>query len=109
MKDGKPAYTYNFLGLARYTVAAPEALPGGPATVVLDFAYDGGGPGKGGKATLLVNGKSVAESSRREDPAQYLLGGRDRRRRHRQPDAGRRRHRHRRGDPLHRQDQQDHA
>jgi arylsulfatase A-like enzyme len=62
MKDGKPAYTYNFLGLARYTVAAPEALPGGPATVVLDFAYDGGGPGKGGKATLSVNGKSVAET-----------------------------------------------
>jgi len=61
MKDGKPTYTYNFLGLARYTVAAPEALPSGPATVVLDFAYDGGGPGKGGKATLFVNGKSVAE------------------------------------------------
>ena len=61
MKDGKPAYTYNFLGLARYTVAAPEALPSGPAKVVLDFAYDGGGAGKGGKATLYVNGKSVAE------------------------------------------------
>ena len=61
MKDGKPAYTYNFLGLARYTVAAPEALPAGPATITLDFAYDGGGPGKGGKATLYVNGKSVAE------------------------------------------------
>ena len=26
MKDGKPAYTYNFLGLERYTVAAPDAL-----------------------------------------------------------------------------------
>ncbi len=61
MKDGKPAYTYNFLGLARYTVAAPQALPAGPATVTLDFAYDGGGAGKGGKATLFVNGKSVAE------------------------------------------------
>ena len=61
MKDGKPAYTYNFLGLSRYTVAAPQALPAGPATVVLDFAYDGGGAGKGGKATLYVNGKSVAE------------------------------------------------
>ena len=61
MKDGKPAYTYNFLGLARYTVAAPQALPSGPATVTLDFAYDGGGVGKGGKATLYVNGKSVAE------------------------------------------------
>jgi arylsulfatase len=49
MKDGKPAYTYNFLGLARYTVAAPDALPTGSATVTLDFAYDGGGVGKGGR------------------------------------------------------------
>jgi arylsulfatase A-like enzyme len=61
MKDGKPSYVYNFLGLDRYTVAAPEALPAGPAKVVLDFAYDGGGLGKGGKATLSVNGKQVAE------------------------------------------------
>jgi arylsulfatase len=61
MKNGKPAYTYNFLGLARYTVAAPQALPAGPATVTLDFVYDGGGAGKGGKATLFVNGKSVAQ------------------------------------------------
>ncbi len=61
MKDGKPTYTYNFLGLARYSVTAPQALPTGHATVVLDFAYDGGGPGKGGKATLSVNGKPVAE------------------------------------------------
>jgi arylsulfatase len=61
MKDGKPAYVYNFLGLERYTIAAPKALPAGPATVTLDFVYDGGGMGKGGKATLLVNGKPVAE------------------------------------------------
>jgi arylsulfatase A-like enzyme len=61
MKDGKPAYTYNFLGLSRYTVAAPRALSGGHTTVTLDFAYDGGGPGKGGKATLYVNGEAVAE------------------------------------------------
>jgi arylsulfatase A-like enzyme len=61
MKDGRPAYTYNFLGLARYTVVAPHALSTGPATVTLDFAYDGGGAGKGGKATLYVNGTSVAE------------------------------------------------
>ncbi len=61
LKDGKPAYTYNFLGLERYTVAAPSAVPAGPATVKLDFAYDGGGLGKGGLATLSVNGKTVAE------------------------------------------------
>jgi arylsulfatase len=61
VKDGKPAYTYNFLGLSRYTVVAPQALAAGPATVTLDFVYDGGGLGKGGKATLYVNGKAVAE------------------------------------------------
>ncbi len=61
MKDGKPVYTYNYLGLSRYTVSAPSAIPAGPATVELDFAYDGGGIGKGGMATLSVNGKTVAE------------------------------------------------
>jgi arylsulfatase A-like enzyme len=61
MKDGRPVYTYNFLGHSRYTVAAPSALPAGPATVKLDFAYDGGGVGKGGVATLSVDGKTVAE------------------------------------------------
>jgi len=61
LKDGKPSYTYNFLGLARYTIAARQALSPGPAKVTLDFAYDGGGVGKGGKATLYVNGESVAE------------------------------------------------
>jgi hypothetical protein len=62
MKDGTPAYTYNFLGLSRYTVTAPQALPPGPVTVTLDFAYDGGGAGKGGKATLFINEKQVAEA-----------------------------------------------
>ena len=61
VKDGKPAYVYNWLGLERFTVAAPDALPSGSVTVVLDFAYDGGGFGKGGLATLSVNGEPVAE------------------------------------------------
>jgi len=61
LKDGKPAYTYNFLGLNRYTVSAPETLPAGKATLVFDFAYDGGGLGKGGTGTLSVNGRKVAE------------------------------------------------
>jgi arylsulfatase len=59
-KDGKPTYTYNWLGLQRYTVAAAQALPPGKATIRFEFAYDGGGLGKGGKGTLFVNGKQVA-------------------------------------------------
>jgi len=61
VKDGKPVYTYNFLGLDQYHVAGKNALPAGNVTVELDFVYDGGGLGKGGKATLSVNGKPVAE------------------------------------------------
>jgi len=61
MKDGKPAYDYDFLGLQRFTVASAQALPPGKATVRFEFAYDGGGPGKGGKGTLLVNGQKAAE------------------------------------------------
>ncbi len=61
MKDGKPIYTYNFLGLERYTVASSDEVPAGNATVVLDFVYDGGGLGKGGIATISINGKKVAE------------------------------------------------
>jgi len=60
VKDGKPAYTYNFLGLSRDTVAARKPLEAGKATVVLDFEYDGDGLGKGGMATLSVNGEQVA-------------------------------------------------
>jgi arylsulfatase len=60
-KDGKPAYVYNFIGRQRYTVAATEPVAAGKATVRFDFAYDGGGLGKGGTGTLSVNGQKVAE------------------------------------------------
>ncbi len=61
LREGKPAYEYNWLGLQRFVVESPTALPAGKATVMLDFAYDGGGLGKGGLARLSVNGRQVAE------------------------------------------------
>jgi arylsulfatase len=61
LKDGKPTYTYNFVGLRSYSVEAPQPLPAGKATLRYDFVYDGGGMGKGGMATLYVNDKKVAE------------------------------------------------
>jgi arylsulfatase len=42
-------------------VASPQAVQPGRAQIKLDFAYDGGGRGKGGNATLSVNGQKVAE------------------------------------------------
>ena len=60
LKDGKPTYCYNFLGLQEYKVAAPNALAAGKATIRMNFDYDGGGAGKGGVANILVNGEKVA-------------------------------------------------
>jgi arylsulfatase A-like enzyme len=61
MDDGKPAYTYNWFGLEVFTVMSPKAIAKGSAEVKLDFAYDGDGLGKGGTATLYVDGEKVAE------------------------------------------------
>ena len=59
VKDGRPAFAYNFLG-AVTTISSSERLPAGPVTVTYDFAYEGGGkPGAGGTGTLSINGKQV--------------------------------------------------
>ena len=71
LKDGKPSYTYNFLGLQRFTVAAKQPVAAGKVTIRFEFAYDGGGLGKGGKGTLFVNGKKVAEG--RIDRTQAMI------------------------------------
>ncbi|MCX6875337.1 MAG: arylsulfatase [Verrucomicrobia bacterium] len=61
LKAGKPTYTYNFLGMQRFTIAAKEAVPAGKVTIRYVFAYDGGGLAKGGLGTIFVNDNKVAE------------------------------------------------
>ena len=60
LKDGRPAYTYSFCGIEFSTAAAPESLGAGEHQVRLEFAYDGGGLGKGGTATVYVDGDEAA-------------------------------------------------
>jgi arylsulfatase len=72
LKDGKPMYAYNFLGLKTYKVAATEAVPAGKATIRFEFAYEGPGLGKGGTGTILVNGKKVAEGKIERTQANFF-------------------------------------
>ena len=58
-KGGKLKYCYNLLGINYFYVEADGPLPAGDHQVRMEFAYDGGGMGKGGTATLFVDGKSV--------------------------------------------------
>lgn len=61
LKNGKPVYTYNYLGMQQFTIASDKAIAAGPAKIRFDFAYDGGGVGKGGTGTITVNGEKYAE------------------------------------------------
>jgi arylsulfatase len=61
LKDGRPVYSYNWLGLHRFEVAAAQPLPAGRATLRFEFAYDGGKPGSGGTGRLFVGEKQLAE------------------------------------------------
>jgi len=60
-KDGKPAYCYNLFGLQQFKVYGEEPIPPGEHQVRVEFGYDGGGLGKGGTATLYVDGAEVGD------------------------------------------------
>jgi hypothetical protein len=60
-KDGKLKYCYNFGGFQHFFVEATGKLPAGDHQVRMEFAYAGGGLGKGGKVTLFTDGKKVGE------------------------------------------------
>ena len=75
LREGRPTFVYNYLAMERPTFAAKESLPKGKATIVVDFAYDGGGRGKGGTLSMLVNGTIVAEGRlERTVPVQFSIG-----------------------------------
>ena len=59
LRDGVPIYHYNLLGLRRFRVEGSSALDAGVHQVRMEFAYDGGGLGKGGEAALYVDGVEV--------------------------------------------------
>jgi arylsulfatase len=59
--DGKPAYCYNLFGAQLFKVVGESAVDAGEHQIRVEFDYDGGGYGKGGNATLFVDGDSVGE------------------------------------------------
>jgi hypothetical protein len=54
LKDGRPKNHYNFANLEHYEVDAETAIPAGDHQLRLEFAYDGGGLGKGGTASRFA-------------------------------------------------------
>ena len=61
VKEGSPPYCYNLFGMQRFKVLGDTPIPSGEHQVRLEFAYEGGGVGKGGLATLYLDGRKVGE------------------------------------------------
>jgi arylsulfatase A-like enzyme len=60
-KGRKPKYCYNLFGLQRFHVEGEKEIPSGSHQVRMEFAYDGGGLGKGGTVSLYVDGEKTGE------------------------------------------------
>jgi len=71
IRDGRPVYCYNFLGIRSFKVESDVALEAGTHQVRVEFDYDGGGPGKGGAVRIHVDGAQTGAG--RVDMTQPLL------------------------------------
>ena len=68
-KGGKLKYCYNWAGFKHFFVESAGPIPSGEHQVRMEFAYAGGGLGKGGKVTLYIDGKKVGEGTGRHSTA----------------------------------------
>jgi arylsulfatase A-like enzyme len=76
VRDGKATFVGNYLNRVITRVTSPDPLPSGAVKVRGEFAYDGGGIGKGGKLSLFVNDNKVGEGRMEHTQAMTLgLGG----------------------------------
>lgn len=76
IKDNKPVFVGNFLNRSHTRVTSDSTLPAGKVSLRAEFAYDGGGLGKGGTMSLFVNGQKAGETRMERTHALTLgLGG----------------------------------
>jgi arylsulfatase len=61
VKDGKPAYCYNFFGIQQFKIYGDQVIPAGQHQVRVEFAYDGGGLAKGGDVVLYLDGAQIGK------------------------------------------------
>jgi arylsulfatase A-like enzyme len=63
VKDGKPRYCYNLLGINSFYVGSDTEVPAGTHQVRMEFDYEGPGLGKGGTVTLYLDGNKIGEGN----------------------------------------------
>jgi arylsulfatase len=61
VKEGCLKFAYNVLGIQEFTASGGVRIPAGTHQVRMEFAYDGGGLGKGGDVSLFHDGAEVGK------------------------------------------------
>jgi arylsulfatase len=61
VKNGRPTYCYNLFGVQRFHVEGGKQMAPGSHQVRMEFAYGGGGLGKGGTVMLYLDGEQIGE------------------------------------------------
>ncbi len=74
LHEGRPTYCYNLFGLQRFKISGEQAVPAGEHQARMEFAYDGGGLGKGGSVALYLDGDRIGEG-RVENTVPMLFSG----------------------------------
>ncbi|GAA1447829.1 arylsulfatase [Leifsonia poae] len=59
VKQGIPKFAYNVLGIQEFVIEGAQPVPAGTHQVRTEFAYDGGGLGKGGDVTIYCDGDAI--------------------------------------------------
>lgn len=62
VQNGRLVYHYNWFERERTNLVSNIPLPVGKSTVTAEFAYDGGGLGKGGDVVIGINGKKAGRA-----------------------------------------------
>jgi arylsulfatase len=60
--NNRLVFHYNLAGVKRYQVVSKDKITPGKHILGVDFKYDGGGVGKGGVATLTIDGDVVGQT-----------------------------------------------
>lgn len=60
LTNGKPTYTYNWVGLESYTISSNQKVAPGKHNIKFDFDYEGG-RGAGGIGKIYLDGKKIGE------------------------------------------------
>lgn len=59
LRDGKPCYAHNFVGMETHKVIADKPIEPGSHLLRFEFAYEGGGTGKAGEVMLFCDDRTI--------------------------------------------------